>query len=162
MRKAAPSRLSLVAPTAKRGLFRLEHVHSGTGGVSKSSSAARQGSPHQVHVINPDSTSPLYDQVEPDQIWLLPRLQEKRGRDHHPAHSPRDWAIKPAGEELSLARNAHPHLQKAFSVQVLRLQAGLVDEGRVFDVDIRDLKKWNCYRLHGVDSHRTLSIRRGL
>src|ERR1700730_2652770 len=120
------------------------------------------GGPHQVHVINPDSAFSLYHQVEPNEIRLLPWLQEKRSRDSHPAHGSRDGTIQPAGEELSLARNAYPHFQKGLSIQVLRLQFGHVDQARIFDADVGDLKQWHRYRILGLDTQVTFSVLRDL
>src|SRR5882724_7620613 len=49
----------------------------------------------QVHVINPYSSPSLHHQVQPNQIRLLSRLEEKRSHGRHPTHGARNWTIQP-------------------------------------------------------------------
>jgi hypothetical protein len=49
----------------------------------------------QVHVIDPHSSASLHHQVQPNQIRLLSRLEEKRSHGRHPTHGARNWTIQP-------------------------------------------------------------------
>ena len=72
--QAVPGRdlVTFVAGEATRRIMAFENTGSLIAVGNSPISAAGQRFPHQVHVINPDSSFSLHHQVEPDQIGLMP------------------------------------------------------------------------------------------